>query len=135
MMTIIDYLGYRVFASVSLNLSSMTLLYGPMPKTSGGDAVFWDKDPQMRSLFYAVKSYLNIRARQLESGEWVNTPSGVEGHITMDTRRYSTNLFKWSIPERFCPSFIAAIIFVLTFSHFLLLSFFITSSSIFGFIL
>jgi len=102
LVSVIDYLGFRVIATEALNLKG-TLVYGIEDNVDGGgetptEKEFHNKDAQMAELMETINSELNLRAHQTKRGDWINGPFHLQGHI-IDGRRYVLGLKKLMPPE------------------------------------
>jgi len=96
--TIIDYLGFRVLAMVSLDGSGNignSLIYG----SNNAGATFENSDSQMRSLMSRIIVDLNLQGHKTRSGDWIEGPIDLEGHLGKDKRRYVTDLARLMPPE------------------------------------
>jgi len=105
-MTIVDYMGHRVFATATLEHNEHTaLVYGS--KSLGA---FVNSDDQMAKLMEAVSQELNLQGHyhrnsldqdqdKEEQGVWMDGLTDLQGHLCVDGRRYAINLSGVMPPE------------------------------------
>mgnify|MGYP001042883035 CR=1 FL=1 len=99
LMTVVDYLGYRVTALASLPIQGPTLIYG----SSDGCTTINNVSPEFSTLWGELARTFNLKEHRVEpwhsDGARIAGPFDIEGHLGSDGRFYVVDYARLMPPE------------------------------------